>query len=310
MTYFSGFENCLAYIEEHITEKMDYGKLYEMAGMSKTSFQRFFLFIFDMSLQDYIRKMKLRSAANMLVNTNTGISEIALIHGYDNQASFTRAAKKEYGKTPLEIRNGKKYNSISPFRLQQTMRKGDLLMNEKILVSVREIKNSHVIAFDVDCFDAEEVAWNQMKEWANANLKDKVARCYVGLAPIGHHPKGQHENASEHVKHPYKAMVLLLDDEVKDDEFCGKKIENGPDGLYLVNDVSLNQYDENGVLDMAMCMIKASEAFVEFVKNTDVYEFDCGAGIFYEEHVFDEKWFAKGGTPSAFRMWVPVKRKA
>lgn len=43
--------------------------------------------------------------------------------------------------------------------------------------------------------------------------------------------------------------------------------------------------------------MKASEDFVEFMKNTAGYEFDCPVGIFYEEHIFSEKWFQNGGIP-------------
>jgi len=56
-------------------------------------------------------------------------------------------------------------------------------------------------------------------------------------------------------------------------------------------------------------MMKASEAFVEFIKNTEGYEFDCSAGIFYEEHIFSERWFQKGCVPDGFRMWVPIIKK-
>lgn len=68
-------------------------------------------------------------------------------------------------------------------------------------------------------------------------------------------------------------------------------------------------YDENQSLDMALCIMKASEAFMEFVKNTDLYEFDCEKGIFYEEHIFNDEWFATGGVPSGFKIWVPVNKK-
>ncbi|NLG04249.1 MAG: helix-turn-helix transcriptional regulator [Clostridia bacterium] len=309
MTYLEGFQNCLNYINEHIEEDYDFDRQYEMANMSKSNFQRFFLFMFDMSLQDYIRKMKLRSAAQMLVNTDSRIADIALHYGYDNQSSFSRACKSEFGRTPGEIRSGSAYTSISPLNMKETMREGCLKMNSKTLVHVIEIKNSHVISFDVDCFDAEDAAWNQMRDWANKHLKDRSARQYIGLAPNGHHPQGQHENASEHVKHAYRAMMMLLEEEAQPDVLYGKQVEAGPDGLYLVNDVALNQYDENGFLDMALCMIKASEAFVEFVKKTDIYDFDYEKGIFYEEHTFDDAWFKNGGLPATFRMWAPIIRK-
>lgn len=116
MAYFEGFKKCLKYISETVEEEIDFDYLYRMANMSKTNFQRFFLFLFDMDLQDYVRRLKLKYAAQKLVNSNMSILEIANLYGYNNQSSFTRACKVEFGKTPKEIRLGKKYTSISPLK--------------------------------------------------------------------------------------------------------------------------------------------------------------------------------------------------
>ena len=104
-------------------------------------------------------------------------------------------------------------------------------------------------------------------------------------------------------------MMYLVGDECNQEEFCGLKVEDAPAGLFLVNDVTLNQFDENDNLDIALSLMKASEAFVEFIKKTAGYEFDCPAGIFYEEHIFSERWFQNGGIPNGFRMWVPIIKK-
>ena len=149
-----------------------------------------------------------------------------------------------------------------------------------------------------------------MSKWCKKYIPDRTARKYVGIAPIGHHPQGaEHQNASEHIKHPYKAMMYLAGDECNQEEFYGLKVEDAPAGLFLLNDVTLNQFDENNHLDMALSLMKASESFVEFMTHTSGYEFDCTAGLFYEEHIFSEKWFQKGGVPDGFRMWVPICKK-
>ena len=38
-------------------------------------------------------------------------------------------------------------------------------------------------------------------------------------------------------------------------------------------------------------------------------KYDCPSGIFYEEHIFSEKWFQNGRGPNGFRMWVPIIKK-
>lgn len=182
-------------------------------------------------------------------------------------------------------------------------------VNETAIVKIEEHRNEKMVCFTVDCIDPENEAWRQMSEWCKKNISDRTARRYVGVALSGHHPQGmEHQNASEHVKHPYKAMMYLIGNECTQEEFYGLKVEDAPSGLFLTNDVILNQFDEDDTVDIALSMMKASEAFVAFMKNTSDYVFDCSTGIFYEEHIFSEKWFQNGGVPDGFRMWVPIVR--
>ncbi len=183
-------------------------------------------------------------------------------------------------------------------------------MNYSSSVTIEEHHNEKVIAFKVDCENPESVAWGLISKWCVENISDRTSRRYLGIAPIGHHPGGNsHQNASEKEVHPYIAMMFLEGDECEKKTFHGQEVLDAPEGLFLVNNVSLNQYDKNGKLDMALSMMKASEAFVEFINKSDQYEFDCGKGTFFEEHIFSEKWFEHGGVPTGFKMWVPISKK-
>lgn len=310
MDYVEGLNLSIAYIEENLFEEIDYERAARIAGMSKSTYQRFFLLIANMTLDEYIRKRKLQYAVKELVDTEHRVIDIAMKYGYHSAAAFSRAVRNFTGDTPSKIR--KEGSSICfprlNFRIQ--IKEGEMVMNETSIVKIEEHRNEKVVCFTVDCVDPEHEAWGQMSEWCKKNVPDRTARRYIGVALSGHHPQGgEHQNASEHVRHPYKAMMYLVGDEYDQDEFCGLKVEDAPSGLFLVSDVTLNQYDENGSMDIALSMMKASEAFVEFIKNTAGYEFDCPAGIFYEEHIFSERWFQKGGVPDGFRMWVPIIKR-
>lgn len=311
MDYVEGLNLSIAYIEDHLLEEIDFEKAARTAGMSKSTYQRFFLLIANMTLDEYIRKRKLQYALRELMDTEHRVIHIAMKYGYHSATAFSRAVRNFTGKTPSKIR--KEGASICfprlNFRIQ--IKEGEMVVNETAIVKIEEHRNEKVVCIEVDCIDPENAAWGQMSEWCKKNVPDRTARRYIGVALSGHHPQGgEHQNASEHIKHPYKAMMYLVGDECDRSEFCGRKVEDAPSGLFLVNDVTLNQYDENGSMDIALSMVKASEAFVEFIKNTAGYEFDCSAGIFYEEHIFSEKWFQNGGVPDGFRMWVPIIQKS
>lgn len=310
MDYVEGLNLSIAYIEDHLLDEIDYGRAAQIAGMSKSTYQRFFLLIANMTLDEYIRKRKLQYAVRELIDTEQKVIDIAMKYGYHSAAAFSRAVRIYTGNTPSGVRK-----EGSPFcfpRLNFRLRigEGEMMMNETGIVKIEEHMNEKVVCFTVDCVDPENEAWGQMSEWCKKNVQDRTARRYIGVAPSGHHPQDEgHQNASEHVSHPYKAMMYLIGDECGQKEFCGLQVEDAPSGLFLVNNVTLNQFDENNKIDIALSMMKASEAFVEFMKNTEKYEFDCLMGLFYEEHIFSERWFQNGGAPDGFRMWVPIIKK-
>lgn len=310
LDYIEGLNQSIDYVEEHLQEEIDFEKIAKIAGMSKSSYQHFFLAITNMTMNDYIRKRRLQSAVDELVNTKEKVLDIAIKYGYQSAASFTRALRSITDYTPTQIRqNGFKLH-FPRLNFEIHLKEGEMKMNETAIVRMEEHRKEKVICFEVDCMDPEEKAWGLMSEWCRRNVSDRTARRFLGVAPMGHHPEEvQHQNASEHESHPYIAMMYLVGEEGIMDSFHGKKVEDAPEGLFLINDVALNQYDENGDMDMALSMMKASEAFMDFMKTTKDYEFDCGKGIFYEEHIFSEKCFQQGGFPDGFRMWVPILRK-
>lgn len=62
----------------------------------------------DLTLREYIRKRRLFFAASELVNSmDRAIADISLEFGYSEQTAFARAIKREFGKTPAEIRKNK-----------------------------------------------------------------------------------------------------------------------------------------------------------------------------------------------------------
>lgn len=310
MDYIEGLNLSIAYIEDNMFENIDHEIAAKIAGMSKTTYQRFFLLVANMTLDEYIRKRKLQYAIRELTDTKYKVIDIAIKHGYNSASAFSRAMRNFTGKTPSKIRKEGSSSFFPKLNFQVRIKENEIIVNEISIVKIEEHKNEKVVCFMADCVDSENNAWSRMSEWCKQHIPDRTARRYLGVAPFGHHPKGEkHQNASEHVKHPYKAMMYLIDDECDREEFCGLKVEDAPSGLFLVNDVTLNQYDDNDNMDIALSMMKASEAFIEFIKKTEGYEFDCSAAIFYEEHIFSERWFQNGGTPEGFRMWVPIIKK-
>ena len=94
----------------HLNHKEIARKIYVETNYCDQDYNKFIAVITsgDLTLREYIRKRRLFFAASELVNNpDRAIADVSLEYGYSDQTAFARAIKKEYGKTPAEIRKSK-----------------------------------------------------------------------------------------------------------------------------------------------------------------------------------------------------------
>ena len=95
------------YIENHLTDDIKYKDLAKIVGINDFILQRIFTFIAGISISEYIRKRRLSKSYEDLKLTNDKIIDIALKYRYDSYVSFSRAFKKEFNMTPMNVRKDK-----------------------------------------------------------------------------------------------------------------------------------------------------------------------------------------------------------
>ena len=100
------------YIAAHYKEEVRLPFLAEMAGMSPSSFSRFFKLRTGRSLSDYVIGIRLDAASRELVSTTTPIADICFSSGFNNVSNFNRIFKKNKGYTPKEFREIYKRNKF------------------------------------------------------------------------------------------------------------------------------------------------------------------------------------------------------
>lgn len=93
------------YIEENYLEDISLDDIAGHVGYSKYHLNRMFFDRTGQTLHKYIRERRLTHAADMLVNTEQPIVDIALGIGYTSQQSFTLAFKQMFGCTPNKYRS-------------------------------------------------------------------------------------------------------------------------------------------------------------------------------------------------------------
>lgn len=133
MDWLTGIQNAINYVEEHLTEDIDYEKVAREAACSNFYFQRIFGILCGISLGDYIRNRRLTLAGDELSASDDKVIDIALKYGYESPESFTRAFSKFHGVTPSEAKkDGSKLKSFSRISVKITL-SGGSVMNYKIV---------------------------------------------------------------------------------------------------------------------------------------------------------------------------------
>lgn len=310
MKWLDSMNDAVEYLEKNIMTQIDLIKVAEIACCSLHRFQRLFLFTTDITLTEYIRYRRMSLAADELLNSKSKIIEIADKYGYSSPESFTRAYSSFHGISPSSTRKTGFHTKYPRISFEITINGGNFNMGRKPVVQIEEHNDRKVASFFVDCPGPETKAWNLLREWATKNLTDYNARRYIGIAPKGHHPEGESHDPNEGpIRHEYAAQMFLFDDEGMNDEFHGAEVCDAPKGLYLVGDIVLNEYDDNGDIDIGTSMQKAYGVMSECLKEMDSYEFAMNERRYYEEHIFSPEWFNGSADLAEFKLWLPIRKK-
>ncbi len=125
--------NALAYIEEHLTDEIDYREVSRIACCSEYHFKRMFSFLSGIGLSEYIRRRRLTLAALDLKDTRLRIIDVAVKYGYGSEDSFSRAFHSMHGILPSEARSENTQLKAYPRMAFQLSIKGGCEMNYRIV---------------------------------------------------------------------------------------------------------------------------------------------------------------------------------
>lgn len=105
MNIYACLNEITLYIEEHLTEKIDYEVLARMMGVNSYTMQKLFSVITGIPLSEYIRKRRLTEAGYDLLNKGEKIIDVAIKYNYDSATAFSRAFVAFNGIKPSQLKN-------------------------------------------------------------------------------------------------------------------------------------------------------------------------------------------------------------
>ncbi|MFY0782868.1 AraC family transcriptional regulator [Peribacillus simplex] len=132
MDLLKNMNGAIKFIEDNLTNEIDFKEVARLAYCSEYHFKRMFSFLAGISLSEYIRRRRLTLAAFELKDNTIKVIDIAIKYGYSSPDSFARAFQHLHGITPSEARsNGHSLKAFPPMSFQLSI-KGGSEMNYRI----------------------------------------------------------------------------------------------------------------------------------------------------------------------------------
>ncbi|XFF02260.1 AraC family transcriptional regulator (plasmid) [Bradyrhizobium guangxiense] len=114
-------QRCSSYICDHMASDLSLPQVAKVAGMTESTFSRFFQKNAGRSFTDYLAELRIGRACRLLAETQQPVSAICYEVGYSNLSNFNRNFLKRRAMTPsryrdLALRKGRPCDSPRPKR--------------------------------------------------------------------------------------------------------------------------------------------------------------------------------------------------
>lgn len=160
---FNYLNKMIQYIEENLTENIDYKKLAQIVGISEYSLQRIFTFLTNISLSEYIRKRRLSKAFEELKTTDIKIIDLAIKYQYDSSISFSRAFKSMFGITPSQCKNTQVEYKLFPI----IKFNNDTNICQELDYKIDEIEEIKIYCVETEAKTLEDLRFNIRRLYEN-----------------------------------------------------------------------------------------------------------------------------------------------
>lgn len=103
------------HIHAHYAESIHMNELEQITNLSIAQIERYFQKIFSLTPRQFMIKVKLDAATNMLADMSRSITDIAASCGYQDHSAFSRMFKATVGVTPSEYREVLQKKAVKSF---------------------------------------------------------------------------------------------------------------------------------------------------------------------------------------------------
>jgi PAS domain S-box-containing protein len=115
LTPYREMEPAVTYLLTRYEEKIDFRKVADLVPLSLSQFDRRIKRLFQLTPQQFLLRVRLSAACQMLTSTDLSVSQIALCTGFYDQSYCTKHFRRQMGMTPTAYR--RKYQREPSLRI-------------------------------------------------------------------------------------------------------------------------------------------------------------------------------------------------
>lgn len=222
--YIERINKVLHFIHSHLDEKLEIETLSSLAHFSPYHFHRIIRAHINEPLMTYIMRIRLETAANLILHSTLSIKDIAYKMGYDVPSSFNKAFKKKFGVAPGEFCDH--YTEVKTINYLKQMK---TLEVKKLKPKFKELKSRTVIYVNsIGPYEAQgtEKAWEKVCEFAERNRLFGRATEFIGISH-------DDPNLTESGKLRYDACITVSKEVRPEGEVGVKTIEGGKYAIFM-----------------------------------------------------------------------------
>jgi AraC family transcriptional regulator len=239
------------YIDRNLDANLSLDTIAEVACFSPFHFHRIFKIVTRETLNEFVTRRRIEKSVLALLHSKSGISDVAHVYGFSDNAAYSKAFKKYYGISPTEFRNqnpnkftkirqlkskiGQAYPDLHQYVCIIDNLKKWITMNAKIDVK----KISKLNYAYIPCIGSKELpaAFQQLISWAIPNglmtEKAKLMTIYHDSLKITEEDKAR------------LSACFILDKFVSNDGHIG--FSEIPSGNYIVGsfEILLDDFEKS-----------------------------------------------------------------
>lgn len=103
--YIKSIDKCCDYMKKNMESPITLSDISKQISLSPGFFHKVFKEVKGLTPLEYLTKVRINSAKNMLKNSNISLSEIAILCGFNSQAYFNYVFLKQTSVTPKQYRD-------------------------------------------------------------------------------------------------------------------------------------------------------------------------------------------------------------